>query len=158
MLEIAIENGQATPVRGTLKFKKGTKVITIRTSEAPELTVSACVFIPCPNRSKQITKMVETLWNDNIKTKVQGGMVLPNGKVGNGAVCNFTIPAGIKAVQIMYWSKETGKKSLKAKMEILQCPNNPKQTFDLQCGGGSQPVSYYFGNAGSIGWCHSYHE
>jgi len=67
------------------------------------------------------------------------GMVLPNGKVGNGAVRDFTIPAGIKAVQIMYWSKETGKKSLKAKMERLQGPNNPKQTFDLRCGGGSQP-------------------
>jgi len=129
MLEIAIKNGQVTPIHGTLKFKKGTKVITICTSKAPEHPVSACIFIPLPNCSKQITEMVETLWNDNIKTKVQGGMVLPNGKVGNGAVHYFTIPAGIKAVQIKYWSKEMGKKSLKAKMEILQghrtIPNKP---------------------------------
>jgi hypothetical protein len=146
-LEINVENGRKTPVRGTLKFKKGTEVITIRTSDAGELPLSACVVVPSEERAKEIQANTEKIWKSNKKTKIQGGIIQPNGK-STGAVRYFPIPPEVDAVQLLFWSKDTGKKSLKAKIEILKGPNNVKQSYDLQCGGGSQPYHAVFETGG----------
>lgn len=143
-LEIDVENGQKTPIRATLKFKKGTEVLTIRTSDAGELPVSASVVIPSPDRSDELGSNTERVWKENPKTRVQGGIIQADGKSSKGAVRYFNVPPEAEAVQVLFWSKDTGKKSLKAKIEVLQGPNNPKQTFDLQCGGGSQPYHAVF--------------
>jgi hypothetical protein len=149
-LEISVENGQKTPVRATLKFKKGTEVITIRTSDAGELPCSACVVVPSPDRSKALGANTERVFDSNPRTRVQGGIIQPDGE-SKGAVRYFNVPPDVEAVQVLLWSKNTGKKSLKAKIEVLQGPNNPKQSFDLQCGGGSQPYHAVFETPGGGG-------
>jgi len=39
----------------------------------------------------------------------------------------------------MWWSKDTGKRSSKSKIEVLQGPNSIRQVFDLHCEGTTQP-------------------
>jgi hypothetical protein len=151
-LEIHSENGLLTPVRGTLKFKKGTEVITIRTSEGGELPVSACVVIPSPDRSKELGMLTENLWKSNPKTKIQGGIIQEgNNKKVHGAVRYFSIPPEAEACHLMFWSRDTGKKSLKATIEVLQGPNNAKQMYNLQVSGGNQPYHCVFETPGGGG-------
>jgi hypothetical protein len=149
-LQINVENGLVTPVRATLKFKKGTEVITIRTSDELELPCSACVVVPSPDRSKALGANTERVFDSNPRTRVQGGIIQPDGK-SKGSVRYFNVPPGVEAVQVLCWSKNTGKKSMRMKIEVLQGPNNPKQQYLLQCGGGSQPYHAVFETPGGGG-------
>jgi hypothetical protein len=155
-LEIKSEKA---PVRATLKFKKGVEVITIRTSENGQYPVSACVMIPTPERSEELNANTERVWKQNKKTKIQGGLIQGGKTKTVGAIRYFTLPVGAIAVQMIVWSKDVGKKSFRLKIEILQGPNNVKQTYGLQCGGGTQPYHTIYelgndflpGSDGSIG-------
>lgn len=155
-LEIKSEKA---PVRATLKFKKGIEVITIRTGDDGELPVSACVIIPTEDRADALNKNTELMWKNNPKTKIQGGCIQGGKTKTVGAIRYFHIPYGATAVQCIIWSKDVGKKSFKLKIEILQGPNNIKQSYELQCGGGSQPYHTIYelsndslpGEDGSVG-------
>jgi hypothetical protein len=146
-MNIDSENGVITPFRANLRFKKGPQVLRISSSEDLEFPILAAVAVPSPERSAELDALTTEIWENSPKTLIQGGPV----DGGNGAVRTFPVPADVDAVQVMFWSRDTGKKSLKAKIEVLQGPNNKKQSYDLQLGGGSQPYHAVFETPGS-GW------
>lgn len=135
-LEIKSERA---PVRATLKFKQGVEVITIKSDTNGAYPISACVVIPTPERSAELNANTELLWKISPKTKIQGGLIQGGKTKTVGAIRNFHIPSGAIAAQVIVWARDVGKKSFKLRIEILQGPNNIKQTYFLQCGGGSQP-------------------
>merc|ERR1712028_8837 len=70
---------------------------------------------------------------------------------GLGAVKAFPISDNIESVQIMFWSKDTGKRAAKSKIEVLQGPNSIRQVFDLHCEGSTQPYHAIIETPGT-GW------
>lgn len=137
-LQMDHQDGSKTPYKATLKFKKEQQVLRIKTSKHLEYPLWASVSIPSVERAEELRENTETLW-ENIppeqKLLIQGGSV----SGGGGAIRSWTIPTNTPEVQILGWSRDVGKKSFKMKIEVLQGPNNKKQYFFLQCGGGSQP-------------------
>jgi len=145
--EIDIEDGQKTPLRYTLKFKPVGQVLRIETSDMHELPVLAGVLIPNKERQNELKKNTEAVWKLADKTLIQGGSV----EGGGGAIRTWEIPENVDSIQFLSWAKDTGMKSFKMKLELLQGPNNKKQDFLLQCGGGSQPWHGVFETPGN-GW------
>jgi len=142
--EMNIEDGSEFPFRYILKFKNVGQVLRIETSKMHELPVLAGVLIPSPERQEELKKNTEAVWKSAEKTLIQGGSV----EGGKGAVRTWVIPENVESVQFLSWAKDTGMKSFKMKIELLHGPNNVKQEFDLQCGGGSQPYHCVFETPG----------
>lgn len=146
-MDIDTEDGNESPYRALLKFKKAAPTLRVITSDEEALPVLAGVQILPPEKNALVGQYSDQLWNAAVKTRIQGG---PSSG-GNGAVRVFPIDSTVDSVQLMFWSKDTSKKSLKAKIEMLQGPNNYKQVYDLQCGGGSQPYHVVLETPGA-GW------
>jgi hypothetical protein len=135
-MDIDVEDGSLTPFTATLKFKKGGEpTLKIKTKEELAFPVIAGWEVASSERSDELAAMTEKVWDANPKIPVQGGPIAG----GKGAVRTYAVPANVKSVQVLFWSKDTGKKSLKCYIEVLQGADNPKQVYNLQCGGGSQP-------------------
>lgn len=157
-IEIDSEDGRATPYRSTIKFKANAQpTFRIQTLGSAEFPVYVGVSVPTKERSKELDELTEFLFNNVERTKIQGGQIYsakggPLGKATGGAVKIFNIPYDVESVSVMFWSRDVGRKSLKVKLEMLQGPNNSKQTYDLQCGGGSQPYHTIIQNPGDGSW------
>ena len=135
---IDVQNGQLTPFQATLKFKKAEQVLKIHTSEEYELPVLAAVKIPTPEESKALGANTDSIWEScspDEKLLIQGGGV----GGGGGAIRSWNIPDHVESVQVLAWSKDVGRKSLRCNIEVLQGPNTKLQEYTLQCGGGTQP-------------------
>eukprot|EP00586_Coscinodiscus_wailesii_P023500 CAMPEP_0172519986 /NCGR_PEP_ID=MMETSP1066-20121228/291736_1 /TAXON_ID=671091 /ORGANISM="Coscinodiscus wailesii, Strain CCMP2513" /LENGTH=419 /DNA_ID=CAMNT_0013302665 /DNA_START=64 /DNA_END=1322 /DNA_ORIENTATION=- len=137
--EITVEDGQLTPYSATLKFKKDSQVLKISTKESAELPIWAGVIVPSPERHKILQENTEQLWKqikgEPEKKTIQGGSTTG----GGGAIKYWAIPENVQSVQVLAWSIDVSKKSFRCKIELLQGPDNKKQEYMLQCGGGSQP-------------------
>mmetsp|Transcript_11958 Transcript_11958/g.33115 ORF Transcript_11958/g.33115 Transcript_11958/m.33115 type:complete len:293 (+) Transcript_11958:202-1080(+) len=135
--ELDMMNGAKTPYRATLKFKPLGVTLRIGTTKksSGEFPIMAGVYVPKPDESKSIGKLTQAVFEGNEKTLVQGGAI----EGGHGAVRVFKYDETIKSMQLVIWSRDVGKKSYKAYIEVLNGPNNDKQILDLQCGGGTQP-------------------
>jgi hypothetical protein len=148
-LKLDVENGSTTPYQATLKFKKANQVLRI-TSKEINFPLLVGVYVPSPQKSKELEANTEKVW-DTCKQKaiIQGGNV----SGGPGAKRYWTVPPNVKSVQVLVWSRDTGKKSLKVTLEVSEGPGNMKQNIFLQCGGGSQPYHAVLQtpNGGSIG-------
>jgi len=137
-MEIDMEDGNQTPFQATIKFKKLAPTLRVITSDCLELPVQAAVSVPSPERSDELQANTEKVWTTATpeqKQLIQGGSTTG----GPGAVRYYYIPDSVNCVQVVAWAKDTSKKSMRCNIEVLQGPNNKKQTYGLQCGGGSQP-------------------
>mmetsp|Transcript_17931 Transcript_17931/g.27153 ORF Transcript_17931/g.27153 Transcript_17931/m.27153 type:complete len:351 (+) Transcript_17931:118-1170(+) len=138
-LKSDVENGAETPYSGTLTFKKNIgPVLKISTSSSYDLPIQCGVYVPNPERSEQLKENTIDVFNNcnnAEKIKIQGGSTTG----GGGAVRYWKIPASVKSVQLLSWSRDVGKKSFKLDIEVLQGPNNKRQFYYLQCGGSCQP-------------------
>jgi hypothetical protein len=108
-LQMDVEDGQRTPVQATLKFKQSAQVLRIQTSDSVEFPILAGVYVPSPDRAKEINDITENLFENALphqKLKVQGGST----KGGGGATRDWIIPAHVESVQLIAWSKDVGKK------------------------------------------------
>jgi len=142
-------NGASFPVKGTLKFKKVQPVLKIMTDGSYEFPLECGVFVPSPEESKKIGDTTEAMfYNAPMKERVQGGSTIDN---KGGAIRTFEIDPRWEKTQVMVWSKDVGKKSLKTNIEILQGPNNAKQHLNLRCGGSTQPFHAVINTPGA-GW------
>jgi hypothetical protein len=149
-MQIDTQDGALSPYRAGLKFKADGqgRTLKISTSESQEMPIDVAVTIPSVERSAEIGAAFDYIWNNCDKTIVQGAVV---GSGEKGSVRTFPVDSDVDAVQFLCWSRDTGKKSLKAKIEVLQGPNNRKQVYDLQCGGSTQPFHAVFETPGP-GW------
>ena len=105
--------------------------------------------VPSPERAEELNTNTEKQFYSapprDEKMVIQGSQT--NGK--QGAWRYWNIPQEVEAIQLLGWSVDTGKKSLKVQVELLQGPNNLKQSLFLQCGGGSQPYHTVIQTPGS---------
>jgi hypothetical protein len=149
-MQIDSQDGLLSPYRAGLKFKADGqgRTLKISTSESQEMPIDVAVTVPSVERSVEIGAVFDNIWDNSDKIKVQGAVV---GSGDAGSVRTFPVDSDVDAVQFLCWSKDTGKKSLKAKIEVLQGPNNRKQVYDLQCGGSTQPFHAVFETPGA-GW------
>lgn len=146
-MEIDVEDGEVTPFRATLKFKKGGQMLKVSGNSGLEFPMFAGVAIASSERSDHLKAITERVWDNSPKQLVQGGGI--DGSLG--AVRTYVIPQDVASVQVLLWARDTGKKSMKAKIEIIQGQDNRKQIYDLQCGGGSQPYHAIFQTPGGGG-------
>lgn len=137
-LKFDTESGVEFPIETLLKFKKLAPVLKISTADNQNYPMKVGVFVPPPERAAELEAYTEKTFftcSDEEKQVIQGSNT--DGKFG--ARVNWVIPANVESVQLLGWSKDTGLKSFKVDIELLQGPNNIKQKYFLQCGGGSQP-------------------
>lgn len=149
-LKFDTESGAEFPIETLIKFKKLAPVLKISTADNQNYPMKVGVFVPPPERAAELEAYTEKTFfgaSDEEKQVIQGSDT--DGKYGMR--CNWVIPANVESVQLLGWSKETGLKSFKVDIELLQGPNNIKQKYFLQCGGGSQPFHAVFQTPGS-GW------
>ena len=147
-LKVDMEDGAKTPYQATLTFKKMGQVLKVSTSDTLEFPMLAGVYVPNPDRAEILQMNTEEVWDSaspEQKKRIQGGSTLG----GGGAIRYWQIPPNVQSVQLLGWSKYVGKKSFKLKIEVLQGPNNIKQGFFLQCGGGTQPYHSVIQTPGS---------
>lgn len=149
-LKVDSENGKEFPVQVLLKFKP-TPVLKVSTTSLANYPMKVGVHVPSPERAKELESHTERVWDACIdeeeKKLIQGSNT--DGKYGKRV--NWIIPENVDSVQLMGWSKDSGKKSFKVEIELLQGPNNIRQYYFLQCGGGSQPYHAVFQTPGA-GW------
>jgi hypothetical protein len=136
-LKLDIEDGMKTPYQATLKFKKDTQVLKVTTRER-DYPVWFGLFVPSPEKSKELNANTEKVWDTSTefqKQRVQGAPA----DGGASARRYWTVPPNVKSVQVLLWSRDVGKKSLKVTLDVMQGAENVKQEIFVQCGGGSQP-------------------
>lgn len=146
MSDMDIENGLETPFRALLKLKPQSQVLRILTTSTQNFPVWAGLYIPTNEESKSLDDFTQSVYDNNFPTKIQGACSVEG---GGGSVRYFDIPQDVESVQVLVWSKYVGKKSTKALIEVLQGPNNKKQTYNIQCSGSYQPYHAVFRTPGS---------
>lgn len=148
-LKIDTESGKQFPVQALLKFKKGPPVLKVSTTELANYPMKVGIHVPSAERAAELERHTETLWDnsDDDKQLIQGANT--DGKYGQRV--NWQIPDNVDSVQLLGWSRDSGRKSFKVEIELLQGPNNVRQAFFLQCGGGSQPYHAVYQTPGK-GW------
>lgn len=147
-MEVDVQNGKKYPLVATIKFKKAVEpMLKVQTTSSMEFPVEFGFHVPSQARSDELGAITDKIWDNSVKTHIQGGSV----SGGIGAVRIFPIDHDVDSIQVVCWTKDSSKKSQKLKMELLQGPNNYKQTFDLQCGSSSQPYHAVFQTPGP-GW------
>jgi len=144
-IDISCMNGAESPYRGCIKFKNtdsaGPQTLEISTSDDQAFPALVGVDVMTPDRSKERTAAFDAVWKASTKLYSQG----------NKSVRFVPIADHVKSIQLLVWSKDVGKKSFKAAVELLQGPNCKRQSFELQCGGGTQPYHAVFQVPGP-GW------
>lgn len=144
--DLDLMNGEQTQFRSCLKFKAvdsaGPQTLQINTKEADAFPVQVALDVfASAERSETHMERFEHIWETATKIYSQG----------DGSIRNVQIADHVKSVQLLVWSKDVGKKSFKANIELLQGPNNKRQYYEMQCGGGSQPYHAILETPGS-GW------
>ena len=137
-MDVYCEDGTTTPFRALLKFKKGSTTFSIRNIGKAEYPIYGGCRVANKEWNKALEANTLAIFKANTPVHMQG----------DKAMRTFPIPADVKSVQVILWSGATGKKSTKAKIEVLQAPNNKKQAYDLHCGGSSQPYHCIFETPG----------
>lgn len=149
-LKFDVESGVEFPIEACLTYKKLAPVLKISTADNQNYPMKVGVFVPPPERIAELDAYTQKLFegaSPDQKQLIQGSNT--DGKYG--ARVNWVIPQHVDSIQLLGWSKDTGKKSFKLDIELLQGPNNVKQKLFLQCGGGSQPYHAVLQTPGS-GW------
>ena len=134
-VNIESEDGDMTPFRAMLKFKPGTKTLKISTTGSHEFPLEFGAEVPNANRMKETWAATQKVFDTSPKTTVQGGST----EGGGGSIRYFNIPDDVDTTQLVLWSRDLGKRTVKAKIEVLSGPNSVRQLYDLHCGGSTQP-------------------
>jgi hypothetical protein len=98
-------------------------------------------------RMKESWVATQRVFDMGPKTIVQGGST----EGGGGSVRYFNIPDNVESCQMVLWSRDLGKRTVKAKIEVLQGPNSIRQLYNLHCGGSTQPYHCVIPTPGT-GW------
>jgi len=134
-VNIESEDGDESPYRAMLKFKPGTKTLKISTTGSHEFPLEFGAEVPNAARMQETWAATQKVFDSNPKVTVQGGST----EGGGGSVRYFTIPDNVDSSQLVLWSRDIGKRTVKCKVEVLQGPNSVRQLYDLHCGGSTQP-------------------
>jgi len=134
-VNIESEDGDMTPYRAMLKFNPGTKTLKISTTGSHEFPLEFGAEVPNANRMKETWAATQKVFDTSPKTTVQGGST----EGGGGSIRYFNIPDDVETTQLVLWSRDLGKRTVKAKIEVLSGPNSVRQLYELHCGGSTQP-------------------
>mmetsp|Transcript_11908 Transcript_11908/g.30213 ORF Transcript_11908/g.30213 Transcript_11908/m.30213 type:complete len:307 (+) Transcript_11908:174-1094(+) len=134
-VNIENEDGDMNQFRAMLKFKPGTKTLKISTTGSHEFPLEFGAEVPNANRMKETWAATQKVFDTSPKTTVQGGST----EGGGGSIRYFNIPDDVETTQMVLWSRDLGKRTVKAKIEVLSGPNSVRQLYELHCGGSTQP-------------------
>mmetsp|Transcript_9203 Transcript_9203/g.22579 ORF Transcript_9203/g.22579 Transcript_9203/m.22579 type:complete len:307 (+) Transcript_9203:204-1124(+) len=134
-VNIESEDGDATPFRAMLKFKPGTKTLKISTTGSHEFPLEFGAEVPNAARMQETWAATQKVFDTSPKTTVQGGST----EGGGGSIRYFNIPDDVETTQMVLWSRDLGKRTVKARIEVLSGPNSVRQNYELHCGGSTQP-------------------
>lgn len=129
------EDGSMAPFKAWLKFKPGTKTLKISTTGSAEFPIMFGAEVPNKARMQDTWVATQKVFDTSPKTTIQGGST----EGGGGSVRYFNIPDSVESVQMVLWSRDMGKRTVKCKIEVLQGPDSVRQLYDLHCGGSTQP-------------------
>jgi len=65
--------------------------------------------------------------------------VVPRKSAGEFRPVCYHSRSYVDSSQVVLWSRDIGKRTVKCKIEVLQGPNSVRQLYDLHCGGSTQP-------------------
>lgn len=134
-VNIESEDGDMTPFRAMLKFKPGTKTLKISTTGSHEFPLEFGAEVPNAARMQETWAATQKVFDSSPKTTVQGGST----EGGGGSIRYFNIPDDVETTQMVLWSRDLGKRTVKARIEVLSGPNSVRQNYELHCGGSTQP-------------------
>jgi len=146
-VNIESEDGAESPYRAMLKFKPGTKTLKISTTGSHEFPLEFGAEVPNAVRMKETWAATQKVFDVSPKVTIQGGST----EGGGGSVRYFNIPDDVETTQLVLWSRDVGKRTVKCKIEVLQGPNSVRQLYDLHCGGSTQPYHAIIPTPGT-GW------
>lgn len=146
-VNIESEDGSATPYRAMLKFKPGSKTLKLSTTGSHEFPIEFGAEVPNKRKFQDTWAATQKVFDAGPKTVVQGGST----EGGGGSVRYFNIPDDVETTQLVLWSRDIGKRTVKCKIEVLQGPNSVRQLYDLHCGGSTQPYHCVIPTPGT-GW------
>jgi hypothetical protein len=129
------EDGSMLPFKAMLKFKPCTKTLKISTEGSAEFPIIFGAEVPNKQRMKDTFVATTKVFDAGPKTTIQGGST----EGGTGSVRYYNIPDSVESVQMVLWSRDMGKRTVKCKIEVLHGPNSVRQLYDLHCGGSTQP-------------------
>mmetsp|Transcript_54262 Transcript_54262/g.131666 ORF Transcript_54262/g.131666 Transcript_54262/m.131666 type:complete len:329 (+) Transcript_54262:192-1178(+) len=129
------EDGSLTPYKAMLKFKPCSKTLKISTEGSAEFPIIFGAEVPNKQRMKDSFVATTKVFDAGPKTVIQGGST----EGGTGSVRYYNIPDSVESVQMVLWSRDMGKRTVKCKIEVLHGPNSIRQLYDLHCGGSTQP-------------------
>eukprot|EP00980_Cylindrotheca_fusiformis_P017063 scaffold5234_cov131-Cylindrotheca_fusiformis.AAC.10 len=117
-LEVYSEDGIERPVNVIIATPKRENAIAIRNIANMEFPFDACI-----KTDNSLGEFRKALGETGTTTLIQGG-----------ALRSYPLPEHVQSVQILL---KTDGRHLKAKVELLQGPNNKKQVFDVYASDGS---------------------
>lgn len=117
-LEVYSEDGILRPVNALVATPKRENAIAIRNIAGMEFPLEACIKI-----DNSLGEKRKQLSETGTKNLIQGG-----------ALRSYPLSESVESVQILL---QTDGRHLKAKVELLQGPNNKKQVFDVYASDGS---------------------
>ncbi|CAJ1947329.1 unnamed protein product [Cylindrotheca closterium] len=120
ILQAYSEDGITRPVNAMIATPKRENTIAIRNTANMEFPFEACLKID--NSLGEVRQALSDIGGGNTKI-IQGG-----------ALRSYPLPEAVESVQILL---KTDGRHLKAKVELLQGPNNVKQAFEVYASDGS---------------------
>jgi len=148
-INIKNQDGAISPYKACLKFKPGPWTIRITNTGPYEFPMEAGLAVADSVKNEEIEERTLTMFKNADRVLLQGG----DSKSKGGQVHSFPIDANVKSVNVIGWSGNLSKikKGMKIKIEATKGPNEPRQSYDLHCGGSTQPYHCIIQTPGS-GW------
>ena len=121
-MSVYLEDGCLTPFNAVIETPKAGNTIAVRNTSPMEFPLSACV--EADNGSTNLGSVVNSLYQRVTPRLCQGG-----------SITSFPFDSSVERVQVLL---KTDGRNLKARVELMQGPNNDKQIIEVYASDGKK--------------------